>query len=131
MSTVLTIILISALNQFSVLTGTDNLVHLYLNGQIIAARHLEQGRINFYYSIQYEEKISMAESGYSFHREKIRVERYYIGAGQQIEEIDSYNYKELIRKYMPNAPELHKRLGKLGFRFENVQYMVQFYNKFK
>ena len=60
-----------------------------------------------------------------------RVNLFYIGTGKEVERINPGNYKRLIQKYLPNAPELHKRIGKRGFRFENLPSMVLYYNKHK
>ena len=56
--------------------------------------------------------------------------RHYIGR-EEIEEIRPENYRILIEKYLVNAPELHEKLGRLGFRYENVPSMIIFYNRHK
>lgn len=56
--------------------------------------------------------------------------RYFIG-GEEIKAIDGGNYKKLIRQYLKNAPELHNRLGRNGFRFKNLPSMIMYYNRFK
>ncbi len=55
--------------------------------------------------------------------------RYWIGT-DRIEPIDRLNYRPLIKSYMPEAKTLHKRLGKYGFRFENLPSMIVYYNQF-
>ncbi|MEM1220511.1 MAG: hypothetical protein AAGH79_16435, partial [Bacteroidota bacterium] len=40
------------------------------------------------------------------------------------------NYKKCIRRYLPEAQDLHRRLGKRGFRYKNVPQMIRFYNRF-
>lgn len=57
------------------------------------------------------------------------IDIFYIGTNEEVEQINAGNYKRLIKKHLPNALELHKRLGKRGFRFENVPSMVLYYNK--
>ena len=57
--------------------------------------------------------------------------RFFIRHENEIVEVTPLNYKKLIVNCLPDAPELHKRLGKRGFRFENLPYMIAFYNKFK
>ncbi len=54
---------------------------------------------------------------------------FYIGTSNEVEQINSGNYKRMVKKYLPNAHELHKRLGKRGFRFENLPSMILYYNK--
>lgn len=56
--------------------------------------------------------------------------RYFIG-NDQIEEISRENYRDLVRKHLTGAPELHRKLGRLGFRYENVPSMVIYYNRHK
>lgn len=129
---VLTAIISTLLMIHSLSTaGANGPVHLYINGHIIEAKQLEKGAINYYSSMQYEDNVIQSEPVSFFEKEQIRVQRYFIGTENALEEITSYNYKELIRKYLPNAPDLHKRLGKKGFRFENIRYMIRFYNKFR
>lgn len=59
----------------------------------------------------------------------IDVDLFYIGTSNEVEQINSGNYKRLVKKYLPNAPDLHQRLGKRGFRFENLPSMILYYNK--
>ena len=40
------------------------------------------------------------------------------------------NYKKFIRRYLPEARDLHRQLGKRGFRYKNVPQMIRFYNRF-
>lgn len=54
---------------------------------------------------------------------------YYIGFNKEVEEINSRNYKQLIKKYLPEVKDLHQRLGKRGFRYENIPSMILYYNK--
>lgn len=115
----------------NLLPANNGLVPLYVNGNVIQAEHLEKGLINFYRSVSYEINWTSSRNGMYAAEEKIQVERFFLGAGDVLEEVTSYNYKFLIKKYLPKAKELHKRLGQVGFRFENVRYMIQYYNKFK
>lgn len=56
--------------------------------------------------------------------------RFYIGS-DKIEEITPKNYRVLIKKHLKDAPELHRKLGRFGFRFVNVPSMIMYYNRFK
>lgn len=58
-------------------------------------------------------------------------ERYFLGIEGNVIEITPGNYKKKIKKYLPNAPALHKRLGRPGFRFDNLSSMIKFYNDFR
>ena len=59
----------------------------------------------------------------------LEVDLFYIGTNNEVEQINSGNYKRMVKKYLPNAQELHQRLGKRGFRFENLPSMILYYNK--
>ena len=60
-----------------------------------------------------------------------KVNYFYIGTGtgNEVERISSGNFRRLVRKYLPDATDLHKRIGKRGFRFENLPSMILYYNK--
>ena len=59
----------------------------------------------------------------------LKVNLFYIGTSKQVEQINSGNYKRLVKKYLPHAYDLHQRLGKRGFRFENLPSMLLYYNR--
>lgn len=75
--------------------------------------------------IEYED---ISEEG-SLNLTAHNVDLYYIGTDLEVEAITVNNYKRLVKQYLPNATELHRRLGKRGFRFENLPSMVLYYNK--
>lgn len=54
---------------------------------------------------------------------------YYIGQNRQVELITEKNFKSILKKYLVSSPEIHDRLGKRGFRFENLPFMILFHNK--
>lgn len=56
---------------------------------------------------------------------------YFIGNSEGTKAINGGNYKDLIPQYLKNAPELYRRLGRNGFRFENLPSMIIYYNRFK
>ena len=60
-----------------------------------------------------------------------KVNYLYIGTGtgNEVERISPGNFRRLVRKYLPDATDLHKRIGKRGFRFENLPSMILYYNK--
>lgn len=113
------------------LQANNGMKFITVNGTTFQAEHLEEGAINYYRSIVYEVDLVASRNGMYLQQEKTPVERCFLGNDEMLEEVTSDNYKQLIKKYLPEAKELHKRLGRLGFRFENVRYMVQYYNKFK
>lgn len=88
-----------------------------------------EGAVNLFYEptdvIQY--KIKDQEGFVAVNT--VEVDIYYIGIGKEVEQINPGNYKRFIRKYLPNASELYQRLGKRGFRFENIPSMILYYNK--
>ena len=54
---------------------------------------------------------------------------YYIGSRHRVELITEGNYKAMIHKYLKETPEVLERLGKRGFRYENLPFMILFHNK--
>jgi len=54
---------------------------------------------------------------------------YYIGTGNEVEQINPGNYKRLIKKYLINEPKLHKKLDKKNFRFEKLPSIISSFNK--
>ena len=124
-------LLIALFSISGIAAGVSNEpVTILCEGRAIEARQLEKGDVNFFESTYYENQLISVHPT-SIQTEQVMVRRYFLGNSLEVEEVTHENYKALIKKYLPNAPELHKRLGKFGFRFENVRYMVQFYNKFK
>ncbi|MEM6319901.1 MAG: hypothetical protein AAF960_19675 [Bacteroidota bacterium] len=39
------------------------------------------------------------------------------------------NFRKLAKKYFADTPELSKRIGKRGFRYENLPFMILYHNK--
>ncbi|MEM6964715.1 MAG: hypothetical protein AAF573_08130, partial [Bacteroidota bacterium] len=94
------------------------------------ATHLVKGALNLYAVTEYETDFQYVNNN-SINTREIAYENYYLEIDNQLLLVHSGNYKKVIKKYLPNAPELHKRLGKVGFRFDNLLYMIEFYNKFR
>jgi len=59
------------------------------------------------------------------------IKEYYIGMKQEeeVELIIAANFKKLAKKYFVDTPELAKRIGKRGFRYENLPFMILYHNK--
>ncbi len=59
------------------------------------------------------------------------VKEYYIGndRGEVVEFVIPANFKKVARKYFADTPELAKRIGKRGFRYENLPFMILYHNK--
>ena len=55
--------------------------------------------------------------------------RYWVGK-QRFVQINNTNYKNVIKTQLDEAGDLHKKLGKKGFQFENVPSMIVYYNHF-
>lgn len=100
------------------------------NEKEIAVMYLAvDGPVKLFYEptdvIEYERT---NENGFTAIASK-EIDLFYIGTGKEVEQINPGNYKRLVQKYLPQATELHKRIGKRGFRFENLPSMVLYYNK--
>lgn len=59
------------------------------------------------------------------------IKEYYIGnnSTEVVEMIIPGNFKKVAKKYFSNTPELAKRIGKRGFRYENLPFMILYHNK--
>lgn len=111
------------------LLANDDLVKLHYNGQDLKAKHLVKGHLNLYVSYQFAEK---KVTGPQYRKGKTRfVKRYFLKVEHHVEMISPYNYKKVLKKHMPNAPELHRSLGRIGFRYENIPSITRFYNEFR
>ena len=80
-----------------------------------------EGVVNLYRKIS-----SVREPGSA---EETRTYHYWIDA-EQSTEVNRFNYKPLVKKYLPKAKGLHKKLGKPGFQYENLPSMILYYNRF-
>lgn len=111
------------------LFANDDLVKIHYKGTDVLAKHLVKGDMNLYVSNQYEEKKVFGPK-YRKHK-TVYVKRYFLKFRNQVEKVTPYNYKKILKRYLPNAPELHRRLGKPGFRYENLPSIIRYYNEFR
>ncbi len=129
---IIIILLCSLLSNDSLSANNEPVVVLKKEGsskKIAVMYPAVEGPINLFYEstevIEYKRI-----SGQGFVPVTIRnVDVYYIGVGREVEQVNAGNYKRLVKKYLPDATDLHQRLGKRGFRFENIPSMVLYYNK--
>ncbi|PHN07117.1 hypothetical protein [Flavilitoribacter nigricans] len=111
------------------LFANDDLVKIHYKGSDFLARQLVKGNLNLFVSNQYEKK-KVFGPRYR-HQKIVYVKRYFLKFRDQIEKLSPYNYKRILRRCLPNAPALHRRLGKPGFRYENIPSIIRFYNEFR
>lgn len=105
-------------------------VLIRVDNGFIMAEHRVKGPLNlFVHSFLKQDFIET--SSHTVGVGMVKAERFFLSAGGDVVEITPVNYKKKIKKYLPNAPALHKRLGRAGFRFENLTSMVKFYNDFR
>jgi len=59
------------------------------------------------------------------------IKQYYIGANdkEEVEYVIHANFKKVAKKYFKDTPELAKKIGKRGFRYENLPFMILYHNK--
>ena len=98
-----------------------------LNGQQVKVAPLVEGVISLYYRMI---PISEANLYTPFFpdNEPAEVPQFFVGK-EELMRIDEWNYESIIKQVMKDTPELTKRLGRQGFRFENLKQMVIFYNQ--
>lgn len=105
----------------------DTILKSMADGEEIAVEPLIIGEVGLYRRAYNESQVHLEVIGPEL---RVVKHRYFIG-GDVIEEINFDNYRELIKKYLANAPELHRKLGRSGFRHENIPSMIVYYNRFK
>jgi|GEM_PF-7127203 len=111
-------------------SANNDLVMIRVGNNLLKAEHVVKGPLNLYvYTYMKAETIDTGlrtvAAGVS------EAKRFFLGVDSKIVEISPSNFKRAIKQYLPNAKYLHKRLGKVGFRFENLASMVKFYNNFR
>jgi len=59
------------------------------------------------------------------------LKHYYIGnnESEEVEYVISANFKKVAKKYFKDTPVLAKKIGKRGFRYENLPFMILYHNK--
>lgn len=113
----------------SSLSAHDELIQLHYEGETVMAKQLVKGHLDLFVSTQYEEK---RVTGPQYRKQKTAyVKRYFLKYDDVVEKITPYNYKKILRRHLPDAPELHQRLGRPGFRYENLSSIIRYYNTFK
>ena len=98
-----------------------------INGQEVNVSPVVEGIMNLYFRMI---PISQANlyNPYFPYNEPAEVPQFFIGKAELIR-IDEWNYERVIKQLMQDRPALIKKLGRQGFRFENLKQMVAFYNK--
>ncbi len=107
----------------------DSLVyHLLVNakGKKILVQPVVEGEVNLFRQSYIGRVRSKAKNRGPNIRKKV-LYRYFIGK-HRVEPVSAFNYKPLVKKYLKDAVHLHQKLGKPGFRFENLAIMVNYYN---
>lgn len=101
-----------------------------VNGQLLKMKQEANGALVL---LSHTYKVSAAQMASLHFGEVDETEqhRYFLLLQEGLLEVTSYNYRAVIMKYLPNAAEIHKRLGKRGFRYENLVQMIRYYNEFK
>jgi hypothetical protein len=128
---ILTFVTFSLLTlPFASVQANNNPVTLMIEGVATPAVHLVAGEINLY--VVYRTEVQMIPvNDFHYRTGTVESSTFFIGVGEQLEELKPSNYKKIIRRHLANAPYLHKHLGKPGFRYENIPYMIEFYNRFR
>lgn len=117
---------ISANNGIVLVTKIEN------NKRIVVPMTLEIDGDLKLFSVQVSESALIQVNETDF-REIVRNTRkeYYLGHGFEVEIIASGNFKKVAKRYFSGMPDLAKRIGKRGFRYENLPSMVLYHNKMK
>ena len=112
------------------LQASDEIVKIKYGGVDLYVEHLVKGDLNLFLNQQLEKQVLQKPEN-QYETALVNVKRYFIGVEDKIIEITPLNYKQMIKKYLPHAPDLHNKLGKEGFQFENIKELFTFYNEFR
>ena len=97
--------------------------------QIIKAKKVVEGGISLYECTIVIDPLSGRDTnGIAIEPEFAK--RFFVLIKGEFISLKPGNYKKFIRHYLPEARDLHRKLGKRGFRYKNVPQMIQFYNQF-
>jgi len=103
------------------------LMKILPSGQQLQVSPLVEGAMNLYFRM-----IPISEANlynpYFPYNEPAEVPQFFIGK-KDLMRIDEWNYESVLEQVMSDKQTLIKSLGKQGFRFENLQQMVVFYNQ--
>ena len=105
-------------------------VQAVVGGQAVIAMKVLDGGIPLYECTIVEEQIE-ASNPFAVAIEQVKVKRFFVGVQEGLVPITPKNYKKVIKQHLPEAPELHQKLGRRGFRYENIPQMIEFYNRFR
>lgn len=128
LSTLITCLIISCLTL--PLLANNPPITLEVKGIDLPAEHTISGTINLYKVYFPEEKIVVVNGQVQVRRVYNKL-RYCLVIDSKTIVLTPYNYKKILKRHLPNAPELHRQLGKTGFQYKNMVYMIGYYNQFK
>lgn len=111
------------------LSAHGDLVKIYYKGSDILAKQLVKGDLSLY--VSHHSDVKRVTGPMYRKRKTVFVKRYYLQFQNQIARISPYNYKKVLRQFLPHAPELHARIGRPGFRYPNTPSIVRYYNTFR
>lgn len=98
-----------------------------ISGQQVNVSPVVEGIMSLYFRM-----IPISEANlynpYFPDNEPAEVPQFFIGK-EELMRIDEWNYETILKQVMQDKPVLIKRLGRQGFRFENLKQMVYFYNQ--
>lgn len=98
---------------------------LTATGEVIWAEPIIEGFLNLY-----REPVQVDVNNQAMTNTDLSsVYNYWIGKRYMVK-ITNSNYKEVVKDQLTGAKDLHRKLGKVGFRFENLPSMVLYYNHF-
>lgn len=106
----------------------NELVKIQYQNDEMWVRHVVKGKYDLFVNHEY---IRKRVTGPRYRKQKTElVERFFLKVNHRIVKLTPYNYKRLIKRHLPDAHHLHARLGDVGFRYENMDHMIRYYNEF-
>ena len=101
----------------------QNSVFIHYQGVELEVKQITKGQLILYMA----KELKTTGPPRALARKK-KVKRYYLKVGGNIVKLTPHNYKKLIRQHLPELKELHQSLGRIGFRYQQIPFMVAHYN---
>lgn len=108
---------------------SDNLVKRKTKtGEVVEVEISSEGKINLYFK-KVKGDVLPFEEAYAPHLQFKKL--YYIGPSNSwiVEEINEKNYRFRLKAYTKDCPDLRDKIGSRGYRFGDIQHIVEEYNK--
>lgn len=124
----LSTLLLSIMTAWVLQAANISDVKVTRSGDTVDVQVIAEGKINFFSSESEVLPATIPEDPSVPYTKTFT--SYYIASGNDLlTEVHCANYKKVLRAHMENRPELAEKIGKKGFRFSNLEEVIQAYNR--